>query len=207
MPISFERDAQCLGHCRFSSINEQPAAHINDVDDHKEKGAVVAFMRDALHGREQLLAALLDGLGAGRFDGADSKSGIAYRKLFKVGGNQRFGGFLGKIAGGGGEDLAPKLLDIFSGDLCQFGGDAFVARCAGWGAQHEGIVEQAGEQQARDLARNSDASLVIESDDNGTGAANGIGAEYDRLAGMYVGNAVMVDDAKHIRLVDAVDSL
>jgi hypothetical protein len=91
----------------------------------------------ALHGCEQFWHTFLDGCWAGRLNRANSKPGVIHHELFEVGGKQVFNRTLTQVGGSGSEKLLSELLDLFSGNLRQFGCDTLVACRAGGRTQDQ----------------------------------------------------------------------
>src|SRR5713226_10783967 len=204
MPIDFERASQRFCDSTFTSRDEQRTLHIDYINYHEEKGSVAAFLRDAPHGLQQFRAALLDCGRAGDLDRADGKLCVAHIKFLEVGGQHGLGAAQVEISRRRRENLLPVLLDIFARDFSKFGSDALVARSAGGRTQDQRIVKQSGQQQAGRLAWDGDGGFVIQARDYGACAAYRVGAEHDWPVGMYIGDAVMIDDAQQIRFIDAI---
>src|SRR5579884_4180645 len=98
----------------FPSADKQMTAHIDDVNNHKEKRSVTTSLCYMLHGGEQLRAAFLNSSRTGGFYCADGKDRVLDGKFLEIGGNKRLSWLLVHVAGCGCKNSLPKLFNILS---------------------------------------------------------------------------------------------
>src|SRR5579884_3147979 len=88
MSVSFERNTKDFRGCVFSTIDQQMAAHIDDVNDYEKEACIPTFLRKALHRLEQFRAAFLNCRGTGCFNSSNGELCVFDGEFFEVEGEQ-----------------------------------------------------------------------------------------------------------------------
>ena len=163
----------------------------------------MVLLLEAAHHIQELVLALqhLHGVQAG--DLAHAQVLLADVELLEVTAHQ----FLHGFASGGGEQLAAQLLYVDAADAGHALGHGNVPLGAGGGLEHNGVGQDGRRQQPRHIGRGHDAVFLIHTGDDGGGAAHGLVAHPDGLAGLDIRQAVVVDDLQNLRLIQARNGL
>src|SRR5581483_8759299 len=114
MLISFKRGSQCFCNRLFPTINDQVAAQIDDINDHKEEARIATTLRDFLHGSEDFRRAFLDGGGTCSLYSTNCKDIVLDGKFLEIGGNEGLDRLLVHVAGGGNENSLTILLYVLT---------------------------------------------------------------------------------------------
>ena len=125
-------------------------------------------------------------------------------EFLEVGFQQGVGALVG---GGGGEHIPAQGIQIEPGDAGQALSDAVILGRSGGGFEHHRVAHDSGGHEARQLFARHQAVLLEHGGHDGGGGAHGLVAHEHGVARLHVGQAVMVDDAHQLGLVQALHGL
>ena len=138
-------------------------------------------------------------------DLADAKVVAGDMELLEVAEQQLLHGLV--LRGGGGEDLLPQLVQGDAGDVGHPLRHPPVPGGAGGGFEHDGVGDDGGGHEPRQLGGGHEAPLLVHPRHDGGGAAHRLVADVDGVLGLDVRQAVVVDDGQDVRLLQAGDGL
>ena len=125
-------------------------------------------------------------------------------ELLVVGAEQLFRAL---AVGGRGEQLTPEILERDARDAGEALRHGDVLLRAGRGLEHDGVGEYGRGHKPRHLGRGCDPVLLIHGGYDGVRAADRLISDGDGLAGLDIGEAVVVDYLKYLNLIQPVHGL
>ena len=108
---------------------------------------------------------------------------------------------------GGGEQLLAQLIQRHIGDSGHPLGGGDVPGGAGGGLEHDGVGDNGGSHQTRQIGGRHQSALPEHIGDDGVGGAHRLVAHIDGVAGLDIRQTVVVDDGQNLRLLQTGDGL
>lgn len=198
--VVFRLDAEGESDGVIVADVEELGTFLQDIGEHQDHEVIAALGAELVHVIDKLVFPVehLERIDAD--DLSNAKGVLGDVEFLEVGLHQ----FLNRLRVEGSiEEVMSQLIDAYTGDAGETLGHRDISLRAGRGLKHNGIREDRSTHQAGHLRGRHDTALLIKLRDDRIRTANWFITHGDRLCGLDIRQAVMVDDTKDLRLLKA----